>query len=151
MERERQTPDYHEFPTALANLGWNRLRQQKLAVLDGLLGGPRPLWNTLLVGVVVGLLALIRASNPTENAGLSWTNLIVGLWLIVSPFILPYGHLTVAIRNDVVIGIVVGVLAIWSAVATPTRARSLRPPRYSPSSFTSARRNGSASVTIPTV
>jgi hypothetical protein len=88
--------------------------------------GPAPLWNTLVVGVVVGLLALVRACYPTQNVGLSWVNLILGIWLIVSPFFLPYQNWMVAVRNDVIVGIVVGVLAIWSALATPVFTRYAR-------------------------
>ncbi len=88
---------------------------------------PAPLWNTLLVGIVVGLLALARAFYPAQNVVLSWVNLALGIWLIVSPFFLPaYPSWTVAVRNDVILGIIVGVLAIWSALATPRFARYVR-------------------------
>jgi uncharacterized membrane protein HdeD (DUF308 family) len=87
---------------------------------------PGPLWNTLIVGIVVGVLALVRACYPAENVGLSWINLILGIWLIVSPFFLPYHSLAVPIRNDVILGIIIGVLSICSALATPGYARSAR-------------------------
>jgi hypothetical protein len=84
------------------------------------LGAPAAFWNTLLVGVAVGVLSLIRACYPARNVGLSWINLILGVWLIVSPFFLPYNYLEAAVRNDVLTGIVVIVLAFWSAMATPS-------------------------------
>src|SRR5438445_7769765 len=49
------------------------------------------LWNNIIVGVVVLVLAWIRAANPDRLIGLSWLNLVLGLWLIVSPFVLVYG------------------------------------------------------------
>jgi hypothetical protein len=83
------------------------------------LGAPAALWNTCLTGVAVGVLSLIRACYPLRNVGLSWINLILGVWLIVSPFFLPYNYLEPAVRNSVITGIVVIVLAFWSAMATP--------------------------------
>jgi hypothetical protein len=87
---------------------------------------PGALWNNLIVGIVVTILALIRATNPAGNVGLSWINLLLGLWLIVSPFFVEYGQLVVPVRMDVILGIIVAVLALWSALATPTYARSVR-------------------------
>jgi hypothetical protein len=83
---------------------------------------PAPLWNTLILGIVIGLLALARACYPARNVGLSWVNLLLSIWLIVSPFFLAYPAGTVAVPNNVILGIIVGVLAIWSALATPTYA-----------------------------
>src|SRR5262249_12514065 len=87
---------------------------------------PGALWNNLIVGIVVAILALIRATNPAGNVGLSWINLLLGLWLIVSPFFVNYGFLVVPMRMDVILGIIVAVLSLWSALATPTYARSVR-------------------------
>jgi hypothetical protein len=89
-----------------------------------------PLWNTLIAGVIVGLLAIGRVVNPNRSVGLSWINLLLGIWLIISPFLLPgyggayYPSYTVATPNDVVLGIVVGLLAIWSLASTPTLNRA---------------------------
>ncbi|HEX5270524.1 MAG TPA: SPW repeat protein [Gemmataceae bacterium] len=85
-----------------------------------------PLWNTLIVGIVVTILALVRACYPAENSGLSGINLILGLWLIVSPFFLPYHNLVVPLRVDLITGIIVAVTALWSMMATPTYARMSR-------------------------
>jgi hypothetical protein len=48
--------------------------------------------------------------------GLSWVNFILGLWLIVAPFALHYGDISVAMWNNVIIGIVVAILAIYRAL-----------------------------------
>ncbi len=85
-----------------------------------------PLWNTLIVGVIVLILAGIRASDPRNNIGLSWVNLLLGIWLIISPWVLHYGDLRTAVWNDVILGIIVGILAIWSAVSTPGVRRTAR-------------------------
>jgi uncharacterized membrane protein HdeD (DUF308 family) len=77
-------------------------------------------WDTAVVGVIVLVLAWTRAANPARYVGLSVINLLLGVWLIVSPFVLAYSTSRPATWNDVVFGIVVAILAIWSAVATPT-------------------------------
>jgi hypothetical protein len=87
---------------------------------------PAPFWNTFLVGIAATILALVRASYPAQNVGLSWINLVLGLWLIVSPFFLPYHHLSLPVWNDVIPGIIIGALSIVSALATPGVARPAR-------------------------
>jgi len=78
------------------------------------------LWNTLIVGIIVVILAGIRAGNPTLYVGLSWLNLLLGIWLIVAPFLLMYSGFQVPLWNDIILGIIVGVLALWSALEAPT-------------------------------
>jgi hypothetical protein len=87
---------------------------------------PAPLWNTLIVGVGVTVLALIRAAYPTENVGLSWINLILGLWLIVSPSLLRYHDMALPQLIDMVTGFVIGLTAFWSLLATPRYAPFIR-------------------------
>jgi hypothetical protein len=81
---------------------------------------PAALWNTLIVGIVVVVFAGIRAGNPALYPALSWLNLLLGVWLIISPFLLRYAADHTPLGNNVILGIIVGVLGIWSALATPT-------------------------------
>src|SRR5579871_5878560 len=81
---------------------------------------PIALWDTLIVGIVVVILAWIRAANPERMVGLSWINILLGLWLIISPFVLNYSDAVRASWNDVILGIIVLVLGAWSAFASPT-------------------------------
>jgi hypothetical protein len=82
-----------------------------------------PLWNTLLVGIAVTILALIRACFPARNVVLSLVNLLLGVWLLFAPYVLGYWSLSVPAGVDVITGIVICVTAIWSMLATPTFAR----------------------------
>jgi hypothetical protein len=92
----------------------------------GFYTSPAPLWNTLIVGVVVTVLALVRAAFPARNVGLSWVNLVLGLWLIVSPYILPYHDLALPQMIGTITGIVIGLTAFWSMMVTPRYAPFLR-------------------------
>jgi hypothetical protein len=47
---------------------------------------------------------------------LSWVNFVLGLWLIVAPFALHYRDITGAMWNNVIVGIVIAILAIYRAL-----------------------------------
>ena len=49
---------------------------------------------------------------------LSWGEGILGLWLIVSPFILGYWRVTSALWSQVVAGVLIGLIALWQIVDT---------------------------------
>lgn len=76
--------------------------------------------NNVWLGFIVGVLALIRAIVPeARTMWLSWINILAGIWLIISPFALGFTS-TAQRTNDIILGIIVGVLAIWSSGATLT-------------------------------
>ena len=76
------------------------------------------MWNEILVGAVVLVLAAVRVANPDRFAGLSLVNLIAGLWLIAAPFVCGYADVGRAMWNDVIVGIVIAALAASSASMT---------------------------------
>jgi len=84
----------------------------------GYQGLQNALWNSILCGAAVLILAAARVANPATTVGLSWLNLLIGIWLIIAPFFL-YANAVTPIWNCVILGILVGLLAIWSAVSTP--------------------------------
>ena len=75
------------------------------------------MWNAVIVGAVLiilaGWAALSKDANTDRN--LDWINTVLGLWLVVSPFILGYSATTVALWNGIIVGVVVIVLAVWAA------------------------------------
>ena len=79
---------------------------------------PKGIWNNIVTVVLVGILAIIRLSMG--QPGWSWLNLILGIWLVISPFVLFLG--TAAMWNNVILGIIVAALALtntYSKVNTP--------------------------------
>jgi hypothetical protein len=71
------------------------------------------MWNNVIVGIVIAVLAIIRDSAPRQT-GWSWANVILGIWMIISPFAL--GVMTTAILwNNIILGIVIAVIAAGSA------------------------------------
>jgi len=84
-----------------------------------------PTWNAWVVGVVIAVAALaaLIAFNKWEE----WVEAALGAWLIVSPYLLGFTAQTHATWNQVIVGVIVGGLAIWSAMATSdTAGRMMR-------------------------
>ena len=74
--------------------------------------------NNLIVGIAILVLAAIAYSGP-EEMWASWVNFILGIWLIVSPYVLGFSMFGRILGNNIISGIVVAVLAII-ALSVPT-------------------------------
>jgi SPW repeat len=75
--------------------------------------------NNVILGIIIAVLAAIRAGGAYRAAWLSWINLLLGLWVIISPWVLQFpASQTQAFWNNVIVGVIVAILAIWSVVAT---------------------------------
>lgn len=74
---------------------------------------PAAMWNNVIVGIVIAILAIIRTS-ASHQTGWSWANVILGIWMIISPFAL--GAMTTAVLwNNILLGIVIALIATGSA------------------------------------
>jgi uncharacterized membrane protein len=70
--------------------------------------------NDIVLGIVIGVFALIRAFVPGfQTVWLSWLNALWGIWLIIGSFFLAYAGQ--ARTNDIILGIIVLILGLWSA------------------------------------
>lgn len=85
------------------------------------------LWNSVIIGLAVAVLAIVRVGMPLQYEGISWINFVLGIWLILAPFILGFGAIELAMWNSVVVGVIVLALAAWSAVATRNAEGSAKP------------------------
>lgn len=90
-------------------------------------GGFDGYWNDVVIGVALAVVALVRIALPFATAPLGLVNVLLGLWLIVAPFVLAYNtgaDATQATVNDMVVGAVVAVLAAvsWFAARRHERA-----------------------------
>jgi SPW repeat len=68
----------------------------------------KAVWSNVITGVIVGILALVRWSM--HQPGWSWLNLMLGIWLVVSPFVLFASG--AAMWNNVIVGIIIAALAL---------------------------------------
>lgn len=81
--------------------------------------------NSIVIGIAVAAIALIRVVYPMTTSGLDWLNVVLGAWLLFSPFFM--GAASAGAQwNSIIIGIIVGGLALWSAI-TPTMRHGGRP------------------------
>ncbi len=87
--------------------------------VQGLPGGAAPIgaWNSVIVGIVVALFAVIRLSSGAATAPLSWVNAALGAWMIAAPWVIGYAGDPVRTWNSVIVGIIVLIMAIISATA----------------------------------
>jgi hypothetical protein len=74
-------------------------------------------WNDVIVGILI-IIAGISAAT-TLSAAPSWANVVFGIWLIISPYVLGYGAGGRVAGNDVVVGIIVVIFALTSALSKP--------------------------------
>ncbi len=66
-------------------------------------------WNAWAGGGVIAILSIAALSAFAEWE--EWLNLIVGLWILISPWALKFSGSTDAMRTDVIVGLIVAVIA----------------------------------------
>jgi len=77
-----------------------------------------PTWNALIVGVIIAVAAAgaLVAFHKWEE----WINVALAAWLIVSAFVLEFAsNSSTVLWNQLVVGVLVGILALWTAISTP--------------------------------
>ena len=72
---------------------------------------PSPAWNTWVSAVVIAGLAIAAVMAFAEWE--EWLELVLGLWVAVSPWILGFAGNVTATWAHVAIGILVAVIAAW--------------------------------------
>ncbi|HYG34455.1 MAG TPA: SPW repeat protein [Clostridia bacterium] len=82
-----------------------------LAVSPFILGFTRlesAMWNNIIIGLLVLVLALMQGSGG--RAG-SMLNVLLGLWLVVSPFALDFAA-PVPLWNNIIVGLLIAIMAV---------------------------------------
>lgn len=77
-------------------------------------------WNAYIFGVLVFAFAWAALTSPHRWE--EWLQLAFGIWLLISPYVLGFStHEAGAARNAVIVGILVGLDAIWGVSTLPSR------------------------------
>jgi SPW repeat-containing protein len=76
-----------------------------------------PTGNAFIVGVIIAVAA--AAALVAFHKWEEWANVVLAAWLIVSPFALDYASHATILWNQLVVGVLVGILALWTALTTP--------------------------------
>ena len=74
------------------------------------------MWNAIIIGLALIVVEVWAANTEsvTVDKYLDWVSAVLGLWLILSPFILGFSALVMAMWNFIIIGVVVIVLSLWA-------------------------------------
>lgn len=51
-------------------------------------------------------------ANERKSLGAGWVTVLLGAWLVISPFVLGFAHVTAGIANNIAVGIAVILLSI---------------------------------------
>ncbi len=82
------------------------------------------MYNAIIVGIVLIILGVWAAlsSNSGADRTLNWVSAVVGLWLILSPFVLGFSITSVTAMTDaIIVGIIVIILGVWAAIQFRTQ------------------------------
>jgi hypothetical protein len=83
-------------------------------------------WNNVIVGIIVIAFAANRTwGGSRRSTWTSWVNFALGIWLIISPWVVGFRTSPALTWNNVIVGIVV---AIVSAVGATRRTSAVEPP-----------------------
>ncbi len=69
-------------------------------------------WNSAIVGVVALVLAVM--SLASHKAWEEWVNIVLGLWLAISPWVLGFTNVRNAVLNVTLCGLAIVVSSAWS-------------------------------------
>lgn len=84
----------------------------------GPVGLSRAMYTDIIVGVLVAIIAAIRFLFAPRQDWLSWAIMLLGAYLVLSPFIWAYAYYGYAAGSDVFGGALIAWIAIWCALAT---------------------------------
>jgi hypothetical protein len=76
-------------------------------------------WNAWVFGAVIAAFSVWALALPQRWE--EWINLIVGVWVLIAPFVLAFTDQTGATWNHIIVGIIVGIDAIWAMAQTPVQ------------------------------
>jgi hypothetical protein len=68
-------------------------------------------WNAWIAGMVIAVLSIAALAAFAEWE--EWLNLIVGLWVIISPWVLHFSTNLQVTSTNVIIGVIVAALAAY--------------------------------------
>jgi hypothetical protein len=72
-------------------------------------------WNAWVIGVLVAISSIIALSQVAQWE--EWVNLVLGVWLFLSPWILGFTGIASAAEDAFIVGALVVIISIWGIVA----------------------------------
>ncbi len=87
--------------------------------------------DALVAGLIIGW-AITRLATPASARWVSLGNVILGLWVAISPFVLMYTNVLSATINNIIVGLLVALFAAAGFVAAPGPSRPAPSARQRP-------------------
>jgi hypothetical protein len=86
---------------------------------------PSMMVNNLILGLAMAAIGLGLAMFPERSTGLSWMLVPIGIWLIISPWVVPASHSSPKgiIWNNIVVGALACLLGAAAGAMTLMRRR----------------------------
>jgi hypothetical protein len=73
---------------------------------------PRPMWNSVILGILIAAVTVYALYQVF--AWEEWANVVFGVWLVISPWVLGFSGLYAAMLNALIVGVIVAALALWT-------------------------------------
>ena len=73
---------------------------------------PAVTWNAYVMGIVIVVFAILALVDFHEWE--EWLGLLFGIWLLVAPWLVGFDVVGSAVWNQIVVGMVVGLMSLWS-------------------------------------
>jgi SPW repeat-containing protein len=73
--------------------------------------------NDIVLGILLIASSWWILAARTEALGVSWFQMLCGIWLVIAPFVLSYRAVTHALANDVVVGAIVFIVGLLESQA----------------------------------
>ena len=77
--------------------------------------------NDIVLGILLIASSWWILAATTEVLGVSWFQMLCGIWLVIAPFVLSYRAATHALANDVVVGVIVFIVGLLESQAVAHR------------------------------
>lgn len=76
-------------------------------------------WNSYICGAIVAILAVAAVARP--KLWEEWVNLVIGVWLVLAPFVLGFTDQSAPMWNQIIVGLLISADAVWVAVQSSGR------------------------------
>ena len=76
-------------------------------------------WNSWIIGAVIVTLSSFRLGYPMNTQWISWINVLLGIWMFISPWVYGYTVSQGRFTNSLCVGVIVFFAALRNAMAAP--------------------------------
>jgi hypothetical protein len=76
--------------------------------------GPGAIWNSVIVGALIAILAASSSFSKHTPTALYWINVLLALWTMISPVVYGYTANTGGVGDNMILAILIAAFAICS-------------------------------------